>query len=189
MITDDDDFLAMQYAYGIADAGQTHLVEARMTADPEFSARVTEYDLLFAGLESALSSDVTQALPRPSPGLWDRIDRAIDDIENAPDTQTVRSAERAWEPFLPGVHRKVLRADRSAGAMIALYRLDPGAHIIAHCHGIAEESLVLEGAFEIDGMVCRAGDMHIAFAGSRHGALTSRTGALLYVRGDLEPRL
>ena len=188
-MTDDDDFLAMQYAYGVADAGQMTALEARIATDAEFAARVSEYDLLFAGLESQLDSGFSPGLIQPSPGLWDRIERAIDDIEQVPGTQTVRTAERAWESFLPGVQRKVLRADRSAGAMIALYRLDPGAHIVGHCHGIAEESLVLEGEFEIDGMVCRAGDMHIAFAGSRHGALTSRTGALLYVRGDLEPRL
>ncbi len=103
----------------------------------------------------------------------------------APNTRTVRAADLAWEPFLPGVERKILFVDKTAMVSGVLYKVAPGASVGNHSHGMIEECLVIEGEIDIDGMTVRAGDVHLAMPGSRHGPLSSRLGALVYIRGDL----
>lgn len=178
-----DDLLAARYALGVADLAEIVAVESRMDADAAFAARVDFYDNRFfalAGHDDAVA---------PPPAIWDRIARAIDDDERSPRTRTVRGAELAWEPFLPGIERKILFADKAAATSGVLYRIAPGARVIDHCHGIIEECLVLEGEIEVDGITVRAGDMHMAFSGVRHGPLTSPRGAMVYIRGDLQIHL
>lgn len=174
-----EDMLAARYALGVAGAEEITIAERRMAKEDAFVDRVARYDALFSELDCDIAAIA------PPTGIWDRIERAVDDFEKSPDTQTVRSAEMGWEPFAPGIQRKLLHADAEAGVQIVLYKVAPGTSFAAHGHLVSEECLVLDGQIEVDGVVARSGDLHIAFANTRHGVLTSRTGALLYARADL----
>ncbi len=174
-----EDMLAARYALGVAGATEMTIANRRLAQDDTFLARVTRYDVLFSELDCAIG-DIA-----PPPGVWDRIERAVDDLEKSPATRTVRSADMGWEPFVAGIQRKLLHTDAEAGVQIVLYKVAPGTSLATHGHLINEECLVLDGEIEVDGVVARSGDLHIAFANTRHGVLTSRTGALLYARADL----
>ena len=45
--------------------------------------------------------------------------------------------------------------------------------------------MVLEGEIEAEGHVIRTGDMHIASAGCEHPSFSSKTGALLLIRSQI----
>ncbi|ESQ90305.1 hypothetical protein ABAC460_09120 [Asticcacaulis sp. AC460] len=175
-----DSYLAARYALGIASLAEIVSAEARIDADAEFAAEVGRYDLVFSGLEPGVAPIA------PPADLWDRIESAIDDQDRSPHTRTIRTAELAWEAFIPGIDRKIVFVDKAAATSGVLYRLAPGASVGNHGHGVIEECLVLEGEIEIDGVPIRAGDMHMAFPEARHGLLSSRHGALVYLRGDLQ---
>ncbi len=174
-----EDVLAARYALGVASAAEIRIAERRIADENGFVDRVGWYDALFSEMEGG-DQQVT-----PPPAVWDWINSSIDKIENTPETRTVRPSGLAWEVFAPGIERKILHVDAAMGAQIVLYRVAPGTSFAAHSHLIAEECLVLDGEIEVDGVIAKTGDVHIAFADTRHGILTSRTGALLYVRADL----
>jgi anti-sigma factor ChrR (cupin superfamily) len=177
-MSDYDDFLAARYALGVADLSEIVTAESRLEIDPTFGEKVSQFDLLFYGLERDIDPIA------PSEGLWDRIEVAIDDLEKSPGTETVRADAIAWEPFLPAVERRILKVDIATATSLVLYKLAPGASVGSHGHCVIEECLVLEGEIEVDGLIVSAGDLHMAFPNERHGPITSRTGALLYIRGD-----
>lgn len=179
-MTENDDLLAIRYAFGVSDLAEMTRVEARMLTDHALSAEINRYQILLSDVE-AQEPGVT-----PPASVWDRIEQAIDDIELSPKTQTVRAASLAWEPFLPGVERKILFVDKAAALSGVLYRVAAGTEVGNHSHGVIEECLVLDGEIEIDGITVRTGDLHIAFPGVRHGPLRSQYGATVYIRGDLE---
>ena len=178
-----DDSLAARYALGVADLSEIVAAEARLESDRHFAAEVARYDAIFAAFYDEA------AVETPSAGVWDRIEAAIDDSQKSPQTRTLRTEGLAWEPFAPGIDRKLLYVDKAAATQISLFRLSPGSGVMGHSHALMEECLVVEGEIEVDGITIRKGDLHLALPGSRHGPLTSRTGAVLYVRADLEFRL
>lgn len=105
-------------------------------------------------------------------------------IGAAPSASTVRAASGDWRRIAPGIEQKVL-CDSGSG-MSCLLRCAPGAALPAHVHRIDEECLVLEGTLRIgDELVLRAGDFHVAPAGSAHPLTSTDTGVLLYLRGEL----
>lgn len=93
---------------------------------------------------------------------------------------TVRSVEGEWETIAPGVRRKLLH--RSGVIQSYLFRLVPGAIIPAHNHDVDEECLLLEGDAALGGIDAVPGDYQIAPKGSRHEPISTRGGALLFVR-------
>jgi quercetin dioxygenase-like cupin family protein len=101
-------------------------------------------------------------------------------------TRTIRSHEGHWRQIMPRVHQKILRKDRSEGTQTVLYRLEPGGGFPAHFHSHEEECWVLEGELETEGHVIRAGDMHIAAAGCEHPEISTRTGAVILIRSQIE---
>jgi anti-sigma factor ChrR (cupin superfamily) len=84
-----------------------------------------------------------------------------------------------WRQLLPGVRMKTLSLDQRA----ILLELAPGASLPVHRHHEDEECVVLRGEARQGDIIVRQGDYHLARAGSRHGAVRSATGALLYLRG------
>lgn len=93
---------------------------------------------------------------------------------------TVRAEEGVWEPFAPLIERKALYADGRGQAF--MLRMQPGASLPAHPHEVDEECLVLQGQVSIGDIELSDGDYHLAPAGLLHGTLTTRTGALMFVR-------
>lgn len=177
-----DDILAAQYALGVLDLARNVTLEARMEADPAFAAKVAQFDSLFYALRDEPEID------EQADAIWDRIERAIDDREKSPDTRTIRTDDIGWEPYAPLIERKMILTDPLAGVHTAFYRLAPGAEVISHTHLVPEECLVISGEIEADGVVVRAGEVHLALPGARH-ILRSPMGATVYLRGDLHIQL
>ncbi len=93
---------------------------------------------------------------------------------------TVHAGAGRWVAIAPGVHSKLLHDD---GAMRSfLLRLEPGARLPSHGHAAEEACVVLEGSARLGEIEVRAGDFHLAHAGSVHGEVTTETGALLFLR-------
>jgi quercetin dioxygenase-like cupin family protein len=93
---------------------------------------------------------------------------------------TVHAGEGTWIEIAPGVRSKLLHDD---GAMRSfLLRLEPGARLPAHGHAAEEACVVLEGSARLGEVEVRAGDFHLALAGSVHGEVSSAAGALLFLR-------
>lgn len=144
-------------------------------------AVAAEWDRRLAAAGAALDA------ASPSPELWDRIAARLDQLEAARATLTVPREAGVWQKVGPGVQRKLLYVDAVGGWNAYMMRVEPGAGVGPHGHSMLEECLVLEGSFEVDGTTVRKGDFHLGFAGHHHGALVSREGALLYIRGPIGP--
>lgn len=120
----------------------------------------------------------------PAPAQARRVRRRL--FERVADADTshlcLPADEGQWQPFLPGVHIKVLH--EADGAMTYLLRMEPGSRLPPHRHPLPEETLVLDGAIRAGTHpVERAGAYQRAEAGSLHPTTTTETGALLFVRG------
>ena len=93
---------------------------------------------------------------------------------------TVRTNEGDGVPLARDIAVKMLDDD---GAMQSfLLRLGPGARLPAHDHPGDEVCVILEGTVRLGDVEVSAGDYHMAPAGSRHGDLSSDTGAVLFIR-------
>lgn len=110
-------------------------------------------------------SDARGALPSPS------IFRVLDDA--------------GWEDFCPGVRIRELWNGGEARSV--LVRMQPGACVSAHGHGLDEECMMLAGQAFIGDTLLRSGDFQLAPQGSRHGEITTDVGALFHVHGSLDP--
>lgn len=122
---------------------------------------------------------------RPPAGLRGKVLNRIHREAPAEGLRTVR-ADEGWTQFMPGVEIKMLYRDEASQARSFLARLRPGVTLPAHEHGAAEECLVLEGEITQGDVTIRAGDYHLALKGARHGAMTTRTGALLFLRAGMD---
>jgi putative transcriptional regulator len=98
----------------------------------------------------------------------------------------LRGAEGEWRQISPGIDVKRLVIDEHTGSKSFLLRAAPGANLPAHPHRGLEECLVLEGEFSMGELTLRAGDFHCAAGGSEHEVATTRTGVLIYLRGNIE---
>lgn len=92
---------------------------------------------------------------------------------------TIRSEQGNWRKIRPGVRAKTL--DKNSRAF--LLDIAPGASLPTHRHHEDEECVVLRGSASLGDLTVSTGDYHLARAGSRHGKISSETGALLYLRG------
>jgi anti-sigma factor ChrR (cupin superfamily) len=99
----------------------------------------------------------------------------------SPDYLFVHSHEGEWVPMLSGVELKLLR--ENAGSRSFLLRMAAGSRIPPHEHALDEECLVLEGDATLNGVLCRAGDYHLAPRGKPHDWVTTQAGCLLFIRG------
>lgn len=79
----------------------------------------------------------------------------------------------------PGVRTKTLDQHNRA----FLLDIEPGASLPMHRHHEDEECIVLRGSASLGDLKVNSGDYHMARAGSRHGKISSESGALLYLRG------
>jgi quercetin dioxygenase-like cupin family protein len=113
--------------------------------------------------------------------LRERVLRDATDGAPPPGTQTFRAAQRAWHEIAPGVDIKLLRPD-AGGCMTALVRMAAGATYTVHEHPLDESCLVLSGEIHIGAHRLRAGDLHVAAAGTTHALTSAPRGALLFVR-------
>ena len=110
------------------------------------------------------------------------------DLANEPQQQTlaqghiaIRAGEGEWREVLDGVFTKKLFADEARGTITTLYKLKPGARLPDHRHIGAEECLVLEGDFHVNGETFGPGDYRCALPGSVDETLYTVEGALFVI--------
>lgn len=114
-------------------------------------------------------------------------ERVLDQArETAPEgTRTLRANEGEWLDLDAQVRIRVLARDSAAGTQTVLMRVAAGGRFPGHRHTREEEFIVLEGECHIGAHRLVTGDVHIASAGSWHDDITTRTGVLVMVRGEL----
>lgn len=132
-------------------------------------------------LAEALADAVAPATPHPA-----RADALRASVLARVRTQsqrflTVRTTDGEWLTIAPGIAVKHLQDDGTMQSF--LLRLDAGARLPAHDHPHCDEHcIVVEGTVRLGDISVSRGDYHVAYAGSRHGDLTSDTGAVLFLR-------
>ncbi len=94
---------------------------------------------------------------------------------------TIRANEGEWIEKWEGVFIKRLFKDEAKGTVTTLYKLQPGASIPKHRHIGAEECLVLEGDYHINGEVLGAGDYHCALPDSVDESLYTIGGTMFLI--------
>lgn len=177
---DDLDLLAAEFVLGTLDSESRGDVAARARREAGLKAAVEKWERRLPALDGAVPS------VEVSPGLWDRISEAVDSAPHpGHEIFTVRASEGEWVNRGPGIDRKTLFLDREVGFGSYLFRIAPGAVLREHSHRKVEDCMVLEGDVSFADTHLRAGDFHIAFPGAVHADITSRGGALLYVRGAI----
>jgi anti-sigma factor ChrR (cupin superfamily) len=171
---------AADYVMGALSADERAAVERDAARDPALAAEIAK-----------LNSDLAPLLldapeVEPPADMFDRIKAAIA-ASGAPTasgpagSRTVRAGEGQWEPFSPGIERKVLSFDRARKRVTLLIRAQAGAEFPAHDHDDDEQSYVLSGDLMFDDLVLQAGDYHLARAGERHPVARTRGGCMLLV--------
>jgi quercetin dioxygenase-like cupin family protein len=98
-----------------------------------------------------------------------------------PAAHTVRAADDDWQMIADGVEQKILW--RAGDVVSRFYRLAAGSHLAAHAHAHEEECMLLAGDAYFGDILVRAGEFHLAPAGSAHGEISSEHGAVAFVRG------
>jgi anti-sigma factor ChrR (cupin superfamily) len=173
------DLWAAEFVLGTLPEPSRVAAQARMDTDSAFQAQVLAWQ------DQMLENDALAGIP-PRANLWDQIEAAVDAVDKLPETRTYRKESGVWETLLPGVHKKQLHVDTQAGWQTFLLRMDPGAAYASHGHISSEECFVLEGEMQIGEVNFVAGDYHIAYGGSEHPVVTTRTGFTAYIRAELE---
>ncbi len=170
------DMLAAEYALGTLTGAARRRFERLMAADPAVGRLVEAWEQRLNALGGALPP------VEPPPELKLAIERRIAD-EPIQGGFALRGDEGDWTAFAAGVDRKILKANTD-GSSSALYRLAPGGVLDIHEHDLEEECYVAEGEIEVGGANFRAGDYIFVRRGGAHGVVRTRTGALLFIRGE-----
>jgi len=90
-----------------------------------------------------------------------------------------------WETaneYFDGTQRKVLRDEN--GAKTVLLKIPAGFEMSPHSHLTVEQHFVIEGEYESNGKVYKAGSFQIFDAGDEHGPFVSKNGALILIVWD-----
>lgn len=149
------------------------------------SPYLTEDDAVFAELAKALQP-ISPPLER-SARLRSRVMDKITDEKRATFAQFLTmKADEGWFELAPKIEKKVLSVDREAGMESYLLRVQPGAVAPAHSHARAELTMVLQGEIDIGDIHLKAGDFHMAPAGSAHGPASCQTNALVFMQGAID---
>ena len=164
--------LAGELVLGVLDDEVRMLVERRMLDEPEFRRSVDFW--------SRRLMPLLDRVPRVTPPatVWAAIRSRLGDTMPS---GSRRQAEGVWINIAPGVRLKMLHVDPATGERTGLMRMEPGSSVPEHDHPEAEACFVLEGIVNIDGQDYNAGDYTIAYAGTRHEAIRSAAGGLVYL--------
>jgi anti-sigma factor ChrR (cupin superfamily) len=81
---------------------------------------------------------------------------------------TIRKEEGEWVEFSEGIFIKPMFQNQQQGTSTYMVKMVPGARFELHRHHGAEECMMIEGDFHVDGKVLGPGDYHCALPGSIH---------------------
>jgi hypothetical protein len=123
----------------------------------------------------------------PSQTLLDSLGRRLENriqtsIAKHAGLRTVRSREGMWLDLVPGIRYKPLWESLQGNSV--LVKFAPGSALPLHRHSYLEEGIVLSGGLQLDDLELTQFDYHVSPAGSRHGRIRSKQGALAYLRGS-----
>ncbi len=122
----------------------------------------------------------TPATPAQARAIRRRLLERVADTDDS--HLTVPPGAAGWQPFGDGVQIKVLR--EHGGLLSYLLRRAPGRRLEAHRHPADEECVVLDGVLKVGSRTeVGPGGYHLARAGSLHAAISTDTGATLFLRG------
>ncbi len=172
------DELAGEFALGTLEEKERMAVERRMHDEPEFRRAVD----FWSHRLMPLLDEVPPVMPPAS--VWTAI-RSRFGYPMPPSSR--RQSEGAWLDIAPGVQLKMLHVDPVTGERSGLMRMSPGSVVPEHDHPETEECFVLEGVINIDGEDYSPGDYTIAYAGTRHDAIRSAAGGLLFLHWNALP--
>lgn len=151
------------------------MVDKMSTKDPDDNAVITR--LLAQTLPvAALPAQAREAQRRRL------LNRAAASARDHAGLVTVRGRHGHWRTLKPGVRTRLLHRSADGGTS-ALIELAPGARLPVHRHRHLEEGIVLDGRMQMGELDLGAGDWHLSQPGSRHAAISSKVGALTYLRG------
>ena len=180
MTMSDKERRAASYALGTLDRADQDAVAEGLSSDSELAEQVDYWEMALAPLALNLA---VEAAPD---GLFSAIEAEIDRTSSLlPGTTTIREADGKWIGLSDGVEMKLLHKAGSGGRKSFLVRLAPGAILSSHPHDQDEECFVIEGDICFGDVELRAGDYHIASAGTPHPESFSRNGCLLFITGAL----
>ena len=129
-------------------------------------------DELLAGL-------AMQAPPADPPeGLFAAIEAKIDASESI-QIETLKADEGEWIKLSDKIWKKILFSDSRTGDSMYLLRCAAGAILPSHKHDHDEHAFVIEGEFWVGDLLVKAGDFHMARAGTTHAEHRSPTGCLV----------
>lgn len=177
-MSEEDDILAAEHVLGTLSQQDEADAQNRARKDSAFGRRVEFWTEVFDRIEP--EADV--AAPYQ---LWSKISDAIEDVEAAPGTRTLRQSDGVWESIAPGIQRRSLLVDRIKGTHSYYVRMRKGAVLPAHSHGMTEQCVVLDGELSIGGTRFGKGDFHIADATHEHSEILAVTDALFFIHGAL----
>jgi hypothetical protein len=95
---------------------------------------------------------------------------------------TIRSRDGIWQQLVTGIRYKELW--KSVQGNSVLIEFAPGSVLPVHRHLYQEEGIVLRGSLQHEGEELKLFDYHLSEAGSKHGQISSREGALAFLRGS-----
>jgi quercetin dioxygenase-like cupin family protein len=169
------DSLASEYALGTLSGAARRRFERLMAGDAALRDLVADWEQRLATIPMGLP-----AIQQPS-DLKARIDRRLD-AEYLEGGYVLRGRDAAWQQIVPGVERRILSENGASGS--AIYRLAAGAVFGIHDHPQDEECYIISGDLRVGGLELQAGDYFSVRPQGRHGEISTRTGALLFIRGE-----
>jgi anti-sigma factor ChrR (cupin superfamily) len=178
---------AALYAFGVLPADEARAFQQHLDAGCEVCQKEVQS---FQRVGEKLAFNVP--LVEPPAQVYDRLLAQLKSLNLAPPaltltpealgkSVTVRANEGEWIEKWEGVFIKRLFKDEAKGTVTTLYKLSPGASIPKHRHIGAEECLVLEGDYHINGEVLGAGDYHCALPDSVDESLYTVGGTMFLI--------
>ena len=96
--------------------------------------------------------------------------------------RTVRSRDGLWKGLVSGIRYKPLWQSPQGNSV--LIEFAAGSALPLHRHQYLEEGIVLSGRLQLDEEELTQFDYHVSPAGSRHGRIGSKHGAIAFLRGS-----
>ena len=116
----------------------------------------------------------------PSPEVAERIKDKLMQRVQAHAHTFVFANQGEWKTVMEGVRIKLLH--QSGEQKSFLLKMAANTSIPGHAHGQDEESFVIDGSVELEGILCHSGDYHYAQAGSHHQAIRTAQGCTLLIK-------
>ncbi len=95
--------------------------------------------------------------------------------------RTIRSRDGVWSDLVSGIRYKPLWDSPQGNSVLVEFA--PGSALPLHRHNYLEEGIILSGGLQLDDLELTQFDYHVSPAGSHHGRIQSKQGALAYLRG------